>query len=289
MVANLNREFLKKITQAIAVLWVFNILAVSYLYPRYFKKGNEVYFLAVGEGDAELIKYNGKIILIDAGVDRQILASLGKVLAPKETIDLAIITHSNKDHYQGLTYLLESYSITSVLIPEISNPDSAYQDLLANLLKQNTKLYLAKADSLIKLSGTNLLQVLWPLTNNISATSDFNSQALVILYKNLNKNFLFTSDIGQKEENKILNLYPSLTVDVLKIAHHGSKSSNSFNWLKSLAPTYGVIEVGPNSYGHPAIETLNRLKELNILILRTDKNGNIGFKLEQDGLINLSY
>ncbi|MCX6737276.1 MAG: MBL fold metallo-hydrolase [Candidatus Parcubacteria bacterium] len=285
----LNREQTKRVGKAVLILWGFNILAIFYLYPHYFNKVNEVYFLSVGEGDAELIKYNGRNIIIDAGPDRQILTSLNKILVPGEEVDLAIITHSNKDHYQGLAYILGSYPITSVLMPEISNPDSNYQELLADLREQNIKLYLAKADSLIKFSNTNFLQVLWPLTNNITSTSDFNSQALVILYKNLDKNFLFTSDIGQKEEDKILTLYPNLRADILKIAHHGSKTSNSFNWLEQLAPVYGVIEVGPNSYGHPSLEALNRLNELNILILRTDKNGNIGFRLDEEGVMSLSY
>ncbi len=285
----INKERTRKIGKAILILWGFNILAIFYLYPHYFNKVNEVYFLSAGEGDAELIKYNGRNIIIDAGPDRQILTSLNKILVPGEEVDLAIITHSNKDHYQGLAYILESYPITSVLMPEISNPDSNYQELLADLREQNIKLYLAKADSLIKFSNTNFLQVLWPLTNNITSTSDFNSQALVILYKNSDKNFLFTSDIGQKEEDKILTLYPNLRVDILKIAHHGSKTSNSFNWLEQLAPVYGVIEVGPNSYGHPSLEALNRLNELNILILRTDKNGNIGFRLDKEGVMSLSY
>lgn len=285
----INKERTRKIGKAILILWGFNILAIFYLYPHYFNKVNEVYFLSVGEGDAELIKYNGRNIIIDAGPDRQILTSLNKILVPGEEVDLAIITHSNKDHYQGLAYILESYPITSVLMPEISNPDSNYQELLADLREQNIKLYLAKADSLIKFSNTNFLQVLWPLTNNITSTSDFNSQALVILYKNSDKNFLFTSDIGQKEEDKILTLYPNLRADILKIAHHGSKTSNSFNWLEKLSPTYGVIEVGPNSYGHPTLEVQNRLKDLNILTLRTDRQGNIGFIFKKDGVFDLVY
>lgn len=285
----LNKEQTKKIKKTVLILWIFNILAILYLSPRYFHYINAVYFLSVGEGDSELIKYNGKNILIDAGPDRQILSSLNQFLTPGEKLDLAIITHSNKDHYQGLLYILETYQITSVLMPEVSNPDSSYQELLDVLVSEGTKLYLAKADSLIKLSATNSLQVLWPLTSNIDSNSDFNAQALVILYKNLDKNFLFTSDIGSKEESKILTLYPNLDADVLKISHHGSKTSNSFTWLEKLNPTYGVIEVGTNSYGHPSPETLNRLRELNILVLRTDKSGNITFQFNKEGSMSLSY
>jgi len=285
----LNKEQTKKIKKTVLILWIFNILAILYFFPHYFHYINAVYFLSVGEGDSELIKYNGKNILIDAGPDRQILSSLNQFLTPGEKLDLAIITHSNKDHYQGLLYILETYQITSVLMPEISNPDSSYQELLDAMVREGTKLYLAKADSLIRLSATNSLQVLWPLTSNIDSTSDFNAQALVILYKNLDKNFLFTSDIGSKEESKILTLYPNLETDVLKISHHGSKTSNSFNWLEKLNPTYGVIEVGTNSYGHPSPETLNRLRELNILVLRTDKSGNITFQFNKEGSMSLSY
>ncbi|MFZ2414606.1 MAG: MBL fold metallo-hydrolase [Minisyncoccia bacterium] len=285
----LNKEQTKKLKKTVLILWIFNILAILYLSPRYFYYINAVYFLSVGEGDSELIKYNGKNILIDAGPDRQILSSLNQFLTPGEKLDLAIITHSNKDHYQGLLYILETYQITSVLMPEVSNPDSSYQELLDALVSEGTKLYLAKADSLIRLSATNSLQVLWPLTSNIDSNSDFNAQALVILYKNLDKNFLFTSDIGSKEESKILTLYPNLETDVLKISHHGSKTSNSFNWLEKLNPTYGVIEVGTNSYGHPSPETLNRLRELNILVLRTDKSGNITFQFNKEGSLSLSY
>lgn len=285
----LDKEQTNKIKKTVIILWIFNILVILYLSPHYFHHINAVYFLSVGQGDSELIKYNGKNILIDAGPDRQVLSSLNQFLAPGEKLDLAIITHSDKDHYQGLLYILETYQITGVLMPEVSNPDSGYQELLGALVSEGTKLYLAKADSLIKLSATNSLQVLWPLTSKIDSNSGLNTQALVILYKNLDKNFLFTSDIGSKEEGQILAIYPNLRADILKIAHHGSKTSNSFNWLEQLAPVYGVIEVGSNSYGHPSLEVLNRLNELNILVLRTDKSGNITFQFNKEGSMSLSY
>jgi len=112
----------------------------------------------VGEGDAELIRYKGKNILIDAGPDRQILKALGRFIPLGESIDLAIITHSNTDHYEGLRYVLESYPIGGVIMPEISNPDIAYRSLLETLSENGTKMYLAKANSRIKLSSNNFFK-----------------------------------------------------------------------------------------------------------------------------------
>lgn len=285
----LNSRQLKILIKLIIVFCLINILAFSYLWPSYFKEGNQVYFLSVGEGDAELIRYHGANILIDAGPDRQILKALGKVLPLGEVIDLVVITHSNTDHYEGLQYVLEAYPVLSAIMPEVSNPSSTYRSLLETLITAKTKLYLAKEGSSIKLSEENILKILWPLTNIINSSTNLNLQALVILYIDINKNFLFTSDISEKEENKILALYPNLKADILKIAHHGSKTSNSYNWLKALDPTYGIIEVGENSYGHPTLETLQRLNELNILTLRTDWQGNIGFIFNKNGLFDLVY
>ncbi len=285
----LNSLQFKTVSRAIIGLCIVNIFAFGYLWPSYSKKQNQVYFLSVGEGDAELIQYRGKNILIDAGPDRQILKALGEVLQPGELVDLAIITHSNTDHYEGLRYVLEAYSVTSAIMPEVTNPSPTYKNLLEALLQQKTKLYLAKAGSNIKLSPENFLKVLWPLTNEIGSSTDLNSQALVILYTNMDKNFLFTSDISEKEEGKILAIYPTLKADILKIAHHGSKGSSSYNWLKALNPTYGIIEVGENTYGHPTLETLNRLNDFDILTLRTDWQGNIGFIFKPSGVFDLVY
>ncbi|HPS28203.1 MAG TPA: MBL fold metallo-hydrolase [Candidatus Paceibacterota bacterium] len=285
----LTSQQFKKGYRLLLVLFLVNLLACFLIYANRSRSLNEVYFLSVGEGDAELIRYRGKNILIDAGPDRQILKALGRVIPLGESIDLAVITHSNTDHYEGLRYVLESYPIRGVVMPEISNPNLTYQSLLEVLSQNGTKLYLAKAGNKIKLSANNFFQVLWPLTNNITSSVALNSQALVILYQDWDKSFLFTSDIGTKEEMKILALYPNLKADIIKIAHHGSKGSNSYDWLKALNPAYGIIEVGDNAYGHPTLEVLSRLASLNILTLRTDWQGSIGFVFKPNGFFDLVY
>lgn len=280
---------LKKGYRYLLALCLIDCLAFLFLLSNHSLQANGVYFLSVGEGDAELVRYKGKNILIDAGPDRQILKALGQLVPLGESIDLAIITHSNTDHYEGLRYVLESYPVRAVIMPEVSNPSPTYRSLLEELSLGSARFYLAKAGSRIELAKNSFFQVLWPLTNNINSSTDLNAQALVFFYQDEGKKFLFTSDIGEKEESKILMLYPDLKTDILKIAHHGSKGSNSYAWLKTLNPAYSIIEVGNNSYGHPTMEVLNRLADLNILTFRTDWQGTIGFVFKENGSFDLTY
>lgn len=111
--------------------------------------------------------------------------------------------------------------------------------------------------------------------------------SLVLLYNFKNFKFLFTGDIDQYLENQLIPVLKSLAskIDVLKVAHHGSKYSSGKLFLANINPTFSVIETGDNSYGHPHQETLDRLKEIGSKVLRTDLDGTVIFLIKNNELI----
>lgn len=263
--------------------------------PHYLK----VYFLSVGQGDAELIETpQGHYILIDGGPNSLVLQKLNEYLPFwDKTIDVVILTHPEKDHMTGLLDVLQRYKVDYFMWTGVVKND-AENKKLAELLKEKSILsrqnILAgflprgkKPDESIKvitlsaekeiIAGNVLIDVLSPLEKMEGLQpKDVNNTSLVARLEYGNRSFLFTGDIDSKTEKKLAELY-ELKADILKVAHHGSKYSTSDLFLNEVRPEYAVIEVGKNSYGHPTPETLNRLENFGIQIKRTDKDGDVQF------------
>lgn len=133
------------------------------------------------------------------------------------------------------------------------------------------------------------------LYNGTGATSS-NDSSLVIMLEYGSFSFLFTGDISNKTESKLVSSGVDLSCDVLKVAHHGSKSSSSLEFLKATGAKYSVICVGQNSYGHPTSSALNNLASAGMVIYRTDKDGNVEFSTngsemtlpKNDGIVTAS-
>jgi beta-lactamase superfamily II metal-dependent hydrolase len=234
----------------------------------------EVDFIDVGQGDAELIHTSdGKHILIDAGPNGA-ESSLLQFLGGKgvTTLDAMIMTHPDADHIGGAEEVLETLEVKSVYHPGLVKNTSTFWGFISAAKMEGCPIYTdsqIKAGDYLNLSVSEDLRVL-----SINASAESNEASIVLRMDASSKSFLFTGDIGFEVENELLaNFHDSLDVDVLKVAHHGSRTSSSMEFLEAVTPSVAVIEVGTNTYGHPTGETLSRLATVGASIIRTDQAG----------------
>lgn len=247
--------------------------------PHYLK----VSFLDVGQGDSAFIQTpEGHQIIIDGGPSSAVLEKISQRLPIwDKDLDLVILTHPEKDHMQGLFDILKKYKADYILWTGVKKEDPEYNEwmkILSEQEKMGAKILISKAGQEIKL-GNVLIDTLAPIESvegkELKDTSnDTGTVSKVIFGKN---SFLFTGDISNIAENKIIYLKENILADVLKIAHHGSKYSTSNYFLENVKPKFAVIEVGKNSYGHPTPEVLQRLNNFGIKVFRTDRDGDIEF------------
>ena len=259
-------------------------LANFYLWGAVFHlDGNlHILFFDIGQGDAIFIETpEGHQILIDGGPSKKILEKLMKEMPFWDrTIDLVILSHPEKDHLKGLLHVLNRYKVENVLWTGVLRDTEVFREW-QKLLNQEKKReyareFIAKAGQEIK-GGDAKIFILYPFQNLSGKKYKNSNDTSVIAYLIFGKkSFLFTGDATKKTEEKLLEEKFDINSDVLKISHHGSKTSTSKEFLKEVSPEIAVISCGRNNrYGHPDGEVLNRLKKFGIKILRTDQKGDI--------------
>jgi len=241
-----------------------------------------VSFLDIGQGDAILIEApNGNQMLIDAGANRSILSELGAVLSFSDRfIDVVLATHPDKDHIGGFPSLFERYAIGVALdsgAVSDTNTSKTYEQYITDYNIVHT---IVERGTRIILDTDIVATVLYP-DSIFVVPNDTNAGSVIVLLTYKNISFLFTGDSPQKIEN-YLSQHSDIDVDVLKLGHHGSKTSSSDLFLKATTPLYAVISAGKeNRYGHPHQEVLDRMNALGIPVVRTDTAGRLVF--ETDG------
>jgi competence protein ComEC len=234
------------------------------------RKDLKLYFLAVGQGDSELVVLpTGVKILIDGGpMNGAILDELGKVLPPQDRyIDLVAMSHPQTDHFGGLIDVFKRYRVGAFVVSGEEGVVASFADL-KKAIKENgaVQLVLSAGDKIR--NGDSSFLVLSP-TPEFLASKDVNSGSLVLELQGNGAAALFTGDIGEEVEQKLADVVTA-GVDILKVPHHGSKYSSTAGFIQALKPKIAVIEVGKNNYGHPTEEILNRLKDIGARIFRTD-------------------
>lgn len=251
-----------------------------------FINNDYVMFMDVNQGDSTLIVVNKKVTLIDTGGILQLnndkydynitnnrtipyLKSKGI-----KKIDNLILTHGDADHMGDAINIVENIKVNKVIFN-----CGSYNNLEKNLIKTLEKKKI-KYDSCIESleMGSHKLKFL-----NTKKYNNENDNSSVIYLKYNNMKFLFMGDAGIVKEKDILEKYNMSNIDVLKVGHHGSKTSSSKKFIDEINPKYGVISVGKNNkYGHPNKEILNTLS--NSKIYRTDEDGSIMFKIKNNKL-----
>lgn len=277
-----NSNFNKQARLGIlAVLLVANFFVWSKLLAEERGRELEVAFLDVGQGDAIFIEApNGNQILIDGGPGKSVLAELSKVMPVYDrSIDAILVSNPDKDHIGGLLEVLKTFEVGAVLEPG-TKPDTAiYQEFEKAVADEGATKILARRGMKIVMdeeTGT-VLSILFP-DRNVAETKT-NDGSIVAKLTYGNTAVILTGDAPEGIERYLVLLDgANLQSDLLKVGHHGSRTSTSAEFLAAVAPAAAVISVGENnSYGHPNQETLARLKAAGAEIFRTDQNGTIIF------------
>src|SRR3989344_1606416 len=244
----------------------------------------KVYFLDVGQGDAELIETpNGNKILIDGGPpNKKILGELSRFLPfYNRSVDMVILTHPHADHVGGLDQVLERYEVGFAMDPGVlyNTPEfGEYRNLIET--KRIPRVYGVRGMK-VRLDYSTYLDVFLPVVNNFGLSPH---DGMLVLKLNYGKNsFLFTGDMEKNLEGYLIGtMGESLKSDILKVGHHGSKTSTTEAFLGYVSPKYAVISVGEeNKYGHPSKEVLDRLIQFGVKFFRTDEEGTI--RMKSDG------
>ncbi len=233
----------------------------------------EVVFFDVGQGDSIFVETkDGFQVLIDGGPGLAVLEKLGKEMPfyDKE-IDLMILTHPDHDHLFGLLEVLKRYDVKNILWTGVKKDTAEYKEWLRLIEEEGADIFIAEAGQRIDLSENIYLFIIHPFENLEGLEpNSYNDTSIVALLVFNDVSFLFTGDISSKIEKQI-----NIEADVLKIAHHGSKSSSCLEFIEAVSPDITVISVGENNYGHPAPEVLSTLQQFGIPILITKELGDI--------------
>ncbi len=242
-------------------------------------------FFDVGQGDAAFIEVpGGSQILIDGGPSETILSKLGRTLPFWDrSIDLVILTHPHADHVTGLVEVLKRYDVGAVLESGANYSTPEYKEWQELLQKKRTPIFYAKVGGTIHFSQNGKFDILLP-GENLAGKSFKNIHDSMIVSKMHygSTTVLFMGDAEKPLEYQLVHNKVYLKSDVLKVGHHGSKTSSTQDFLRAVSPRYAIVQVGrKNRYGHPYQEVLDRLSSIGAAILRNDLNGDI--QLKSDG------
>ena len=236
-----------------------------------------VNYLDVGQGDSEFIQLpDGKCMLIDASTsdcsDKIIdfISSLGY-----SKIDYLVATHPHADHIGGMRAVVQHFDIGEIYMPKASSNSKTYENLLLAIAEKGLSINTAKAGTVAIQDNDLVAEFLAPVQ---ASYDDLNNYSAVLRLQYGNNVFLFMGDAEDVSENEILKNASKnkLKEDALKVGHHGSKTSSTFEFVSAVSPKVAVIEVGKdNSYNHPNQKVLDRFSEIGSKVLRTDINGNI--------------
>ena len=253
----------------------------------------QITFVNVGQGDGAIIELpKGENIIVDGGGGEEFsdYDAGEKIFLPYlknegiYRIDLSILSHFHRDHCLGTIAAMKDLKVKAVAIPDVPF-ENEYTKIIRDLAKDKgiQIISLSKGD-IIKFESGAEIEVLSPFNN--TNYEDENDTSLVFVLKVNGRKIMFTGDATYNVENK---LYPEVPdVDILKVAHHGSASSSTQNFLKKVSPEYSIISVGKdNTYMHPDDTIVKRLQNINSHILRTDENGDIRIKINRNKKISV--
>jgi competence protein ComEC len=254
-------------------------------------------FCDVGQGDAILITDGFNQMLVDGGRNDSVLECLWEHMPFWDrTIELVVTTHADADHISGLTHVFQNFQVLEVLMTSQTKQTDDFDQFkrsLDKLVQGNTKVISPRTGLQITLTPRVISKVIWPETaspetilsdKNVDIFDkkmvkyDYNNGCIVLFIKLDGVKVLLTGDLEKKGETAVLDGGLIQDVDILKVGHHGSKTSSTPGFLAVLQPEESVISVGKsNGYGHPSPEIIDRLSAVGSRILRTDERGSIEF------------
>jgi competence protein ComEC len=243
--------------------------------------------LDVGQGDSILlITPSGKQILIDGGRDNTALSRLGKAMPFFDrTIELLVLTHPDADHVTALPAVLARYRIERVLMTGVAHDSDIYRAFLEAVRDEGARVLLADPDLDVDMGDGVLLDVVWPRPGLLGRTTKKTNETSIVLRALYGgHSILLTGDIEAEAEAGILASGEHIDSDVLKVAHHGSRTSSMTGFLLATSPELAVISVAAkNPFGHPHPWVTRRLATLGIPVRTTAEEGTVCLVFEAEG------
>lgn len=286
----MNKNFKK---YGLLIIFLLLITIDIFLITLDFKHSRKVLIFAmldVGQGDALFIESpTGAQVLFDGGPARKILGPLQKVMSPFDrTIDAIVITNPDADHIGGLTDVLKNYKVNYVFEPGTQNSSKTFQNLKTEIQNKKIPVILVRKGMRIDMGGGTVIDILFP-DRDVSSWSTNDGSIMARLSHGMTS-IMLTGDSTSKTEKIILENYTPEEIKsrILKVGHHGSRSSTSASFVKAVAPTYALISNGKeNNYGHPHKDTLNTLTQFGVKIFRTDLLGDIVVRCDRMALCEI--
>jgi competence protein ComEC len=261
-------------------------------------------FLDVGQGDSILVTFpDGRHLLIDGGGQakygdpqnapaadatsfRSEERNIGEAVVSEYlwhrgigTVEMVLATHSDTDHMDGLNAVVRNFSVQTALVGTTPATDQDFVTLSNTLREHGVALHQVRRNDVLRF-GPTTVGFLWP-SENLASDTSANNQSVVIKLTQGSRSFLLTGDIEQPIEQRLSADPASLACDVLKVAHHGSRTSSSEEFLAASHPSVAVISVGLTSiFGHPHPEVVERLKAHGVRTMTTGRSGTISISTD---------
>lgn len=278
-----------------------------------------VYFIDVGQGDASLVRTpTGSHLLIDGGgtisfvregdewrqrkdpfeTGKDILVPLLKQRGVHQ-IDMLFLTHADADHVGGLAEVVKRIPVKQIFINGTVKTSPAMVAFIEAATERNIPIYAASYGLTLEIDRYTKLLFLHPFSQEqLYNETRQNDYSLVFLLQIFDKQILYAGDMEQEQEKEVLAALPELEMDdransffsndaplVLKVAHHGSRTSTSAQWLDYWKPEAAVISAGRNNlYGHPHPDVIRRLQQLGSRVYRTDLHGEIQLDIRKNSM-----
>ncbi len=287
-----------------AILAQVILLATIILHPLSAGRSDgrlRVDFIDVGQGDSALITMpDGTTLLVDGGGRRDFFSkdgtrdaddqegfardtrSVGEAVVSEylwwrglDRIDYIVATHADADHIDGLNDVARNFSVRNALVARTSSKDPEFVKFYDTATAKGLPITVVGAGDVLRFNGTTA-SVLWPRARAKSETRSQNNDSIVLRLQFGERSFLLTGDIESLAEAALLSGEPGFPVDVVKVAHHGSKTSSTYGFVVATRPKLAVISVGQNSmFGHPHREVVERWQSKGAEVLTTGKSGMI--------------
>ena len=274
----------------------FIVVFLIYVFPKNLK----INFVDVGQGDCTfVITPRNKTILIDGGGSKSSDFDVGKsTLFPYildrgyTKIDYIIISHFDEDHCGGLFYIIQELKVKNIIIGKQNEVSTNYSEFIKTAQNKKINIKVVEGKTKIDIEPNIYFDILWPYSNTMISEDAINNNSLVCKLNYKKFSMLFTGDIEEIAEKEILYKYSKnlgvLKSDILKVGHHGSKTSSSNEFIKEISPKYVVIGVGKNNkFGHPNNGVLERLNNYGTKIYRTDEDGEISIIVNRKGKVKI--